>query len=219
MSRLGGLSSKITKVEALRRGEHIFSSSVSDSDFLKQLKTATLDECLRHPAVEAEETAHACLTTQVDSLVAGFGQEILSMQKRKCDKQIQLEISCDENRELGCLRAGFVGQIEDLTRQRSRSYVLYSSRGMGDSLMQYSRTSIHIDNLATKKEHYYSPGSLASPFIHWRFLSIGQKPTLSVAVKRPCKAKKSNTTFILCAFEPSKVTISNSILPLFQHPV
>ena len=122
---IGRQSSKISKEEALWREAHNLVSVVSDYDFLQQLKTATLDECLRDPAIEAEEAAYACLTTQVDSLVAGFGQQILSMQKGECDRQIQREISSEEERELGSLRARFVSQIEDVIRQRSRSYVLY----------------------------------------------------------------------------------------------
>ena len=116
---------KMSKEEFLWRAAHN-PVSVSDNDFLQQLKTATFDECLRDPAVKAEETAYACLRTQVDSLVAGFGHQILSMQKGACDRQIQREINVEEERELGSLRADFVRKIEDLTRQRSRSYVLYS---------------------------------------------------------------------------------------------
>ena len=125
-SPLGGQRSELTKEETPWRGSHSFASLVSDSAFLKQLKTATLDECLRDPAVDTEETAYACLTTQVDSLVAGFGRQVLSMQTGECDRQIQREIISEEDQELRSLRADFVGQIEDLTRQRSRSYVLYS---------------------------------------------------------------------------------------------
>jgi hypothetical protein len=126
MSALGRQGSNFSKEEALWRGASIFASLVSDNDFLGQLKTAALDECLRDTAVEAEETAYACLTTLADSLVAEFGQQILSMQKAECDKQIQREISSGEDRELGSLRAEFVAQIEDLSRQHCRSYVLYS---------------------------------------------------------------------------------------------
>ena len=127
MSSFGRRSSKISNEEDLWMGALNFASLVSDYHFLKQLKTATLDECLRDSAVDAEETAYACLTTQVDSLVAGFGQQVLSMQKGECDRQLQREISSGEleDRELENLRADFVNQIEDLTRQRSRSYVLY----------------------------------------------------------------------------------------------
>jgi hypothetical protein len=126
MSSFGRQSFKISKEEVLWREAHNFVSLVSDYDFLERLRTGTFDECLRDPAVEAEETAYACLTAHVDSLVADFSQQILSIQKGERDKQIQRELSSGEDRELGTLRADFVRQIEDLTRQRSRPYVLYS---------------------------------------------------------------------------------------------
>jgi hypothetical protein len=121
----GKQSSRGTKEEGLWRAANNFASLVSDSDFLGRLKTATLNECLRDAAVEAEEAAYACLSTVVDSLVAGFGQQILSMQKGDCDRQIQREVNSGADSELGALRTHFVSQIEDLSRQRSRSYVTY----------------------------------------------------------------------------------------------
>ena len=71
---------------------------------------------------EVAETAYACLTTAVESLVSSTGQQILSAQKAEFDKQIQREVGSAEVRELGILRSDFVRQIEDSTR-RSRSYV------------------------------------------------------------------------------------------------
>ena len=157
-------STKLTKEDTLWRGANNFASSVSDSDFLTRLKTAVLDECLRDATTEAEETAHACLTTMVESLVSGIGQQILSMQKGECDKQIQREVGSAEERGLGILRSDFVRQIEDLTRQRSRSYVHVHHILKGeDSLTQCSRTSIHVDNFIPKRERYYTHGLLDSP--------------------------------------------------------
>ena len=152
---------KLTK-ETLWRGANNFASSISDSDFLTRLKTAVLDECLRDATAETEEAAYGCLTTVVERLVSGIGQQILSMQKGECDKQIQREVGSAEERELGTLRSDFVGQIEDLTRQRSRSYV-HHILVMEDSLTQCSRTSIHVDNFIPKKERYYSQGLLDYP--------------------------------------------------------
>ena len=152
---------KLTREETLWRGARNFASSVPDSDFLTQLKTGVLDECLREATAEAEETAYVYLTTVVESLVSGIGQQILSMQKGECDKQIQREVGSAEERELGILRSDFVHQIEDLTRQRSRSYV-HHILVVGDSLMQCSRTSIHVGNFIPK-ERYYSPGMFDYP--------------------------------------------------------
>jgi hypothetical protein len=72
---------------------------------------------------EVKETPYACLTTAVESVVSSVGQQILSTQKEESDKQIQREVASAEEKELGILRSDFVRQIEDLTRQRSRSYV------------------------------------------------------------------------------------------------
>ena len=153
---------KPTKEDALWRGANNFAASVTDSDFLMQIKTAVLDECLRDAAAEAEETAYACLTMVVESLVSGIGQQILSTQKVECDKQIQREVGSAEEKELENLRSDFVHQIEDLTRQRSRSYVHHILE-KEDSLTQCSRTSIHVDSFIPKKERYYTQGLLGSP--------------------------------------------------------
>ena len=74
---------------------------------------------------EVKETAYACLTTvtAVESVVSSMGRQILLTQKEETDKQIQREIDGAEEKELGILWSDFVRQIEDLTRQRSRSYV------------------------------------------------------------------------------------------------
>ena len=72
---------------------------------------------------EVKGTAYACLTTAVESVVSSMGQQILSTQKKESDKQIQREVDSAEEKELGILRSDFVRQIEDLTRQRSGSYV------------------------------------------------------------------------------------------------
>ena len=152
----GSIRTKPTKEDKLWREANNFASSVSDSDFLTQLKTGGIDQCLRKAIAEAEETAYVCLTTAVESLVSGIGQQILSMQKGECDKQIQREVGSAEERELGILRSDFVHQIEELTRQHSTSYIPILV--MEDTLAQCSRTSIHVDNFIPKKERYYSQG-------------------------------------------------------------
>jgi hypothetical protein len=159
----GSKSSKHTKEEALWRGANTFASSVSDSEFLMRLKTDVLDECLRDATAEAEETAPACLATMAESLVSSIGEQILSMQKGECDKQIQREVGSAEQRGLRILRSDFVRQIEDITRQRSRSYVHHHILESEDSLTQCSRTSIHVDNFIPKRERYHTQGLLNSP--------------------------------------------------------
>ena len=118
--------SKPTREEAMWRDATNFASSVSDSDFLSQLNTTPIDECLHVATVEAEEAAYVYLEKLIKSLVDGIGQQIFGIQKAECDKQIKREITSGEDKELGIVRSDFVHQVEDLTRERSRSYVHYS---------------------------------------------------------------------------------------------
>jgi hypothetical protein len=123
-------SSKPTKEEEMWRDANNFASSVSDSRFLSQFKATPVDECLRDAITEAEETAYNYLRKQIESLVDAIGQNIFTTQEAECDKQIQRVVSSDEDKELGILRSEFVHQIEDLTRERSRSYVHTQPRVM-----------------------------------------------------------------------------------------
>jgi hypothetical protein len=100
-----------------------FALSVRDSRFLSDLKAPAIPECLRDAAVEAEQLAYTCLTTQIESLVTGITGQVLSMQKSEFNKQIQREVRGSQERELRKLRSGFVRQIEASSRGRSRSYV------------------------------------------------------------------------------------------------
>ena len=80
----------------------------------------------RNAAVECE-TAYHCFTTQLDSMVSGVSQQILSIQKDGCDTQLQREVKSEKEKELKVSRVEFVRKIEDLCRERSRSCVVYSS--------------------------------------------------------------------------------------------
>ena len=118
-----GKSSNITKEEALLRDANNFASSVSDSRFLSQLNTTPVDECLHGAIVDVEETAYVYLRRLIESLVDGLGQQLFAIQREECDKQIQREITSEEDKELVIIRSEFVHQVEDLSRERSRSYV------------------------------------------------------------------------------------------------
>ena len=185
----GGKSTKPTKEETLWRGANNFASSLTDSDFLVQLKTTAFDETLRDAIAEAEETACTYLSTAVESLVSGIGQQILSTQKGECDKQIQREVGSAEEKELGVLRSDFVRQIEDSTRQRSRSYV-YHTPGGEDSLTQCSHTSIHVDNFIPRKERYYFEGLWDSPVKPLVYLNVPDRDLLyQWATRIPAKPR------------------------------
>ena len=112
--------------DALWRDANNFASSIPDSRFLSKLETTPVDECLRDAIVKAEEAAHTYLKKQIKSLVDGLAEQIFTIQKEECDKQIEQEITSQKAKELGIIRSGFVHQVEALSRERSRSYVHYS---------------------------------------------------------------------------------------------
>jgi hypothetical protein len=164
---------EMTKEEEMWRDAHNFASSVSDSRFVSQLKATPVDMCLRDAITGAEKSAYNYLRRLIESLVDAIGQNIFTIQKAERDEQIQREVSSDEDKELGILRSEFVHQIEDLTRERSRSYVHTQPRVMAHGLTQRSPKIIHVDHFAAKKERYYYPGLLVHPFNRERTLLAG----------------------------------------------
>ncbi len=117
----GGKKPALSKEEAMWRAANNYAASISDSRFLSHVKRIPVSDFLHDAAVECEETAYDCLTTQLDSLVSGISQQILSTQKEECDRQVQRKVKSEEEKELKVSRAEFVQQIEDLCRERSRS--------------------------------------------------------------------------------------------------
>ena len=109
--------------ETMWRDANNFAASVPDSRFLSKLKTTPVDECLRDAIVNAEEVAHSYLKKLIQSLVDKIGPQIFSNQVAESNKQIQREVTSEEDKELGILRSEFVHQVEALSRERSRSYV------------------------------------------------------------------------------------------------
>jgi hypothetical protein len=126
-----GTRSSLTREETLWREANNFATSISDSRFLSRRDfTSPVDECLHDAIVEAEETAYTHLRKQIESLVDGIGQRFFTIQQAEYDKQILREITSGEDKELGILRSEFVRQVEDMSRERSRSYV-HRSLGNG----------------------------------------------------------------------------------------
>jgi hypothetical protein len=121
-----GKRTSLSKEEDMWKSAYNYATSVSDLNFLSFIKTIPDYDFLHAAAVECEETAYYCLEMQVDSLVSGICQQILSTQKDECDKQVQRKVKNAEERELKISRIEFIKRIEDLCRERSRSYVTYS---------------------------------------------------------------------------------------------
>ena len=124
---LGGKRATLSKEEAMWRNAHNYASSISDVRFLSYLTAIPTTSFMHDAAIQCEGSAYNCLTTQLESMVSGISQQILSIQKDGCDTQVQREVKSEEEKELKVSRAMFVQQVEDLCRERSRSCVIYSS--------------------------------------------------------------------------------------------
>jgi hypothetical protein len=116
----------LAKEETLcREAYHFATTQVTDSRFLSDFMNP-LNSCLDRATAEAEETAYAYLAKEIESLESLIQRQILTVQKEECNKQAQREVKSEEDRELRRLRSDFVRQIEDLSRERSKSYVFTS---------------------------------------------------------------------------------------------
>jgi hypothetical protein len=147
---------KEAKEEKMWRNAHNYAWEIDHVRFLSYLKTIPATGFLYDAAVECEKTAYDCLTKQLDSLVSGISEHILSIHGEECAKQIQRDKD-EEEMELETSRAEFVQKIEYFCQEHSRSYVVYSS-GMSSSLTKRRRNRTYIDNFATKKEDEHAPG-------------------------------------------------------------
>ncbi|KAH9039451.1 hypothetical protein EDB83DRAFT_2411806, partial [Lactarius deliciosus] len=175
--------SVLSKEEAMWRASNNYAMTISDSRFLSHLKTISSRDVFHDTAVECEETAYDCFTTQLDSLVSKISQQILSTQKDECDGQVQREMKSEEEKELKVSRAEFVQRIEYLCRERSRS-----------------RNSICIDDFRTKKEHQYASDSY---FISGRKETLpNQEVEYKIHILRLLADQKHNLQL-----DPSYVTV------------
>jgi hypothetical protein len=117
----------ISKEEAIWRSANNHAMSISDSSFLSFVKTIPVGNFSHDAADECEKAAYECLTTQLNSLVDGISQQILSIQKEECDMHVRREVKNEEEKELKVSRAIFVQNIENLCKRRPGSCAVYSS--------------------------------------------------------------------------------------------
>jgi hypothetical protein len=117
----------LSKEEAIWRSANNHATSISDSSFLTFVKTIPVGDFLHDVAAECEKTAYECLTTQLNSLVHGISQQILSIQKEECNRHVRREVNNEEEKELKVSRAVFVQNIENSCKRRPGSCVFYSS--------------------------------------------------------------------------------------------
>ena len=121
MLRRDGFSSQSSPTEPIDSGEAAGKPYCPTSGVI-----LTWGKGSHNTAVECE-TAYHCFTTQLDSMVSGISQQILSIQKDGFDTQLRREVKSEEEKELKVSRVELVRKIEDLCRERSRSCAVYSS--------------------------------------------------------------------------------------------
>lgn len=112
--------SKETSEESLRTDLKKMTSSVSDSDFLLQLKG--VDDKDQEAAIQMA-FALACnqLTSSIDTAVKKMTHAVLRMQEDKCKKQMQREMETEERKELGSKLADFIRAINEVSARRKIS--------------------------------------------------------------------------------------------------
>ncbi|KAF8261846.1 hypothetical protein EI94DRAFT_1705222 [Lactarius quietus] len=138
LSRMRGFFRSSTGEEGMWLGASKRAESISDSQFLLDLRNISVDNDLHEAIIDVEETAYSMLKKKVDTLVTGIGRQIiLSTQKKECEKQIQREMEIEENKELKILWSNFVRQVKDVSTQHSTS-----------------RTIAHLDHFEVKKAKY-----------------------------------------------------------------
>ena len=121
----GGSRSQVPQAEAMWRNAVKNASTITDLGFLSHLKTnqqpIVLGDLANDNSADCVKTAYDSLTTQLDSMVSGASQQILSIQREELNRQVQRALKSEEDDELKASRAEFVRRIEDRCRERSRS--------------------------------------------------------------------------------------------------
>jgi hypothetical protein len=85
-------------------------NDVSDSDFLRRLKSVQ-DEELKNALGEAVALASAQLSSSIDATVNKLTHAVLRMQQEECKKRIQRQIEDKERKVLGRTRVNFIRDI------------------------------------------------------------------------------------------------------------
>ncbi|KAH8977860.1 hypothetical protein EDB86DRAFT_3157188 [Lactarius hatsudake] len=135
LSRLRGLF-RFSREEGLWENAKTHASSVSDSQFLSELRTIPVDDYLRDAAVDVEDTAYALFTERVEALVSRIDQELVA-QTLECYEQIQREVDIEEARAVHDLWSKFLQQVKDLSIQPTTP-----------------RTTVYLDHFEVRKSTF-----------------------------------------------------------------
>lgn len=124
-------------------------SSISNSQFLLELKTIPDDQYLHDVAIDVEKTAYDILTKHVDNSVSSICRQILLTQKQESDKQVQKEAESKEAQQVQAQWSKFVRQVKRISTQRFGSYVPYYDVRIGVTTDQY--VGVQLSTSTTSK--------------------------------------------------------------------
>jgi hypothetical protein len=112
--------SKETDEESLRADVKKITSTVSDSDFLLQLKGVD-DKDLDAAIHVAVDLACGQLSSSIDTAVKKMTHAVLRMQEDECKRHMQREIEAEERKELSGKVADFIHAINEVSARRGPS--------------------------------------------------------------------------------------------------
>jgi len=99
-----------TNEESLRSEMKKIADSISDADFLLELKGIE-NEDLVAQAQEAVVIAYIQLSSSIDATVNQMTRDVLQMQKEECKRKIQFEIETKQRKELDDARTNFIRDV------------------------------------------------------------------------------------------------------------
>ena len=158
-------------------------SSISNSQFLSELKTIPEDQYLHDVAIDVERTAYDILTKHVDTSVSSICRQILSTQKQDSDKQVQKEADSKEAEQVQALWSKFVHQVKRISTQRFESYVPLCGVHIGLTTDQCAGVQLSIWTTSKSESRPWAEVCLTNLVILGVTHSLQQKLSISEAVK------------------------------------
>jgi hypothetical protein len=188
---------------------------ISDSEFLRELKTIPVDHYLHEAATDVEETAYDFLTKQVDISVSVICRQIILAQKKERDRQVQLDVDIEEAREVQILWSEFVRQVKDVSTLRSTSYV---SHGIRNGLITLRGVGAQLSTSTTSMSgNHLSPGVCLNSSLQPERVSSVQTDTFYLSGRqeylREAEIEHRIHLLHLRADESQKVQLDPSYVP------
>lgn len=112
--------SKASDEESLRSDVKKMTSSVSDSDFLLQLKGVD-DKDLEAAIQVAVDLACGQLSSSIDTAVKKMTHAVLRMQEDECKRSMQRKVETEERKELSGRLADFIHTVNEVSARRRTS--------------------------------------------------------------------------------------------------